>query len=230
MNKNTSIYFFNKSSFQPIWKPPSIWDFSKNGTLPETNSEFAPENRPGPKRKGSSSNHQFSGAMLVSFREGIFHASTMNSSKSSRWTLPCWFFQILTESQANAVAPGKATDRHRWKTQIMKNTWVLKILLWLSGPLIVSVHVSGGYINATFGVGLLKSSMKLEPDPMRSYWNGYSAKGFESLLYKKKKSKKWESHEICLKELTIIYRIPVWNEWKSHENQDYRNNSRLTKP
>ena len=56
-------------------------------------------------------------------------------------------------------------------------------------PRIVSVHVSGGYINATFGVGLLKSSMKLEPDPMRSYWNGYSAKGFESLLYKKKEKK-----------------------------------------
>ena len=37
------------------------------GTLPETNI-FAPENRPGPIRKGSSSNHQFSGAMLVSGR------------------------------------------------------------------------------------------------------------------------------------------------------------------
>ena len=31
----------------------------------------APENRPGPKRKGSSSNYPFSGAFAVSFREGI---------------------------------------------------------------------------------------------------------------------------------------------------------------
>ena len=34
-------------------------------TLPETNSKFAPENRPGPKRKGSSPNLHFSGAKLV---------------------------------------------------------------------------------------------------------------------------------------------------------------------
>ena len=33
-------------------------------TLPETNIAVAPENKPGPKGK-SSSNHQFSGAMLV---------------------------------------------------------------------------------------------------------------------------------------------------------------------
>ena len=32
----------------------------------------APENRPGPKRKGASSNHPFSGAFAVSFREGSF--------------------------------------------------------------------------------------------------------------------------------------------------------------
>ena len=31
----------------------------------ETNSEFTPENRPGPKRKRSYSNHPFSGAILV---------------------------------------------------------------------------------------------------------------------------------------------------------------------
>ena len=46
--------------FQKIaWKVP-----------PKNNSKFAPENRPTwPKRKGSSSNHQFSGAkMLVSWR------------------------------------------------------------------------------------------------------------------------------------------------------------------
>ena len=32
--------------------------------LPGSFSQFAPENKPGPKRKGSSSNHHFSGAML----------------------------------------------------------------------------------------------------------------------------------------------------------------------
>ena len=37
-------------------------------TLPKTNSEFTTENRPGPKRKRSYSNHPFSGAMLVSGR------------------------------------------------------------------------------------------------------------------------------------------------------------------
>ena len=38
-------------------------------TLPETNS--SPLKIGLPKRKGSSSNHQFSGALAVSFREGI---------------------------------------------------------------------------------------------------------------------------------------------------------------
>ena len=35
-------------------------------------STVAPENRPGPNRKGSSPNHPFSGAFAVSFREGKF--------------------------------------------------------------------------------------------------------------------------------------------------------------
>ena len=39
-------------------------------TLPETNSKFAPENRPKLNRKGSYSNHPFLGAFAVSFREG----------------------------------------------------------------------------------------------------------------------------------------------------------------
>ena len=36
------------------------------------NSEFTPENIPGPKRRGSSSNHHFAGSMLNFLREGIF--------------------------------------------------------------------------------------------------------------------------------------------------------------
>ncbi len=41
-------------------------------TLPKTKSDFSLENRPGPKRKGSSSNHPFSGAMLVAGRVHLF--------------------------------------------------------------------------------------------------------------------------------------------------------------
>ena len=44
--------------------------FTMEGTLPKTNSKCAPENRPKPKRKQSYSNHPFSGAFAVSFREG----------------------------------------------------------------------------------------------------------------------------------------------------------------
>ena len=46
----------------------------KLSTLPETNSNFATENRPGPKRKRSYSNHPFLGAFAVSFREGTLFA------------------------------------------------------------------------------------------------------------------------------------------------------------
>jgi len=42
-------------------------NFPESHTLPETNSKFAPENRPNPKRKGSSSNHSFSGATPPKF-------------------------------------------------------------------------------------------------------------------------------------------------------------------
>ena len=47
-----------------------------------------PENRPGPKRKGSSSNHPFSGALAVSFRDG----SEENQSPlfSSQRIYPAW--------------------------------------------------------------------------------------------------------------------------------------------
>ena len=58
-----------------MWRkvPPKLAAASEaeKGTLPKTNSIFAPENRPGPKRKRSYSNHPFSGALAVSFREGI---------------------------------------------------------------------------------------------------------------------------------------------------------------
>ena len=49
-----------------VWTCPS-WPLDTLGaTFPKT-SDIAPENRPGPKRKGSSSNHSFSGARAVSF-------------------------------------------------------------------------------------------------------------------------------------------------------------------
>ena len=52
------------------------WRFPTGQTsytnTPETNSKFAPENQPSrPKRKGSSANHPFLGAMLVSGRVKI---------------------------------------------------------------------------------------------------------------------------------------------------------------
>ena len=53
-----------------------------NLTLPEFNiAAIAPENRPTPKRKGSSSNHPFSGAFDVSFREGIVVVEGVGGSK-----------------------------------------------------------------------------------------------------------------------------------------------------
>ena len=47
---------------------PCNWEmFTRD---PETNSKFAPENRPGPNRKGLYSNNPVSGAFAVSFRAG----------------------------------------------------------------------------------------------------------------------------------------------------------------
>ena len=59
---------------QKNYTPYFLSPFSQNSiehlnTLPETN--IASENRPGPKRKQSYSNHPSLGAFAVSFREGI---------------------------------------------------------------------------------------------------------------------------------------------------------------
>ncbi len=60
--------------------------FSLFIAFPETN--IAPENRPGPKRKRSSSNHQFSGAFAVSFREGSRYIGIILPSPTAKFTLP----------------------------------------------------------------------------------------------------------------------------------------------
>ena len=51
----------------------------RSNTLPETNI-FANENRADPKRKGSYSNHPFSGAFDVSFREGNIGGAHISQS------------------------------------------------------------------------------------------------------------------------------------------------------
>ena len=79
--------------FPPIWQ---AWDSLSQGyggvilcceipiqitrttTPPETNSKFAPARLRHPKRKQSYSNHPFSGAFAVSFREGI-HVEPLSS-------------------------------------------------------------------------------------------------------------------------------------------------------
>ena len=75
---------------QPVAKPPRC--FPVNGgwsyhTLPETNM-FAPENRPGPKRKRSYSNHPFSGvnSLLVSGRVSAAERKKL-FGKSNNYTL-----------------------------------------------------------------------------------------------------------------------------------------------
>ena len=59
-------------------------------TLPETN--IAPENRPGPKRKQSYSNHRFSGAILVSGRVKRYqmHGEKKLQFQQATWIPHCW--------------------------------------------------------------------------------------------------------------------------------------------
>ncbi len=52
------------------WKKHPNVVGSTNIPLPKTNSNITSKNRPGPRKKHSSSNHGFSGAFAVSFREG----------------------------------------------------------------------------------------------------------------------------------------------------------------
>ena len=66
---------------------------------PETN-EFAPENRPGPNRKRSYSNHPFSGAMLVSGRvmgwSKLGHLPPKRSYGSSfQLSLMCFWLRLV---------------------------------------------------------------------------------------------------------------------------------------
>ncbi len=77
--------------------------------LPETNSEFTPENRLGPKRKRSYSNHPFSGAFAVSFREGtgenanpryfenIFWGCETSQRQNPKLNLPFTFSHLWAE-------------------------------------------------------------------------------------------------------------------------------------
>ena len=68
--------------------------FFTRSTLPKTN--IAPENRPGPKRKRSHSNHPFSGAMLVSERVVLDFTSEMIPPGNSKAQLDTSRIQIQT--------------------------------------------------------------------------------------------------------------------------------------
>ena len=73
----------------------------KHKTLPETNSKFAPENRPSYKETSSSSNHPFSGAkMLVSGRE-IFLVISFLVPRPARAGFPQ--FTRVTEVKTNLI-------------------------------------------------------------------------------------------------------------------------------
>ena len=59
-------------------------------TIPETN--IAPENRPKPKRKGSSSNHPFSGANLQLFSGSIYFSFFPTTLSKSNQVILCDLF------------------------------------------------------------------------------------------------------------------------------------------
>ena len=73
---------FSERNLPPTWVLLGRNGEGKNGTLHETNSSHQPGSRP--KRKGSSSNHPFSGAMLVlgmvdfQFRQKTKHPTEMS--------------------------------------------------------------------------------------------------------------------------------------------------------
>ena len=76
VNKNRCILLvhmiFSDQLYVILGSFGSIPKTYQMGPLPETNSKFAPENRPKPNRKGSYSNHPFLGAkMLVSGRVAL---------------------------------------------------------------------------------------------------------------------------------------------------------------
>ena len=84
--------------------------------LPETNSHFALENRPGPKRKQSYSNHPFSDALAVSFREGNNY-NTPGGDEPASWVgrePKIYSIQILSRDVVDPDAP----DEHFFKLAV----------------------------------------------------------------------------------------------------------------
>ena len=78
---------------RPLWERVTFR--GQTVTLPETNSQFTPENRQNPKRKGSYSNHPFSGTnWLASFQGG--YLMVVNQLDDSQTSLKSgWWFQIF---------------------------------------------------------------------------------------------------------------------------------------
>ena len=62
-------------------------------TLPGTNI-FAPENRPKPKRKRSSSNHPFPGGENVSFRENSMYSVSIRLCTEKRFASPMYINRL----------------------------------------------------------------------------------------------------------------------------------------
>ena len=84
-------------------------------TLPETNILVAPEHRPKPKRKGSSSNHRFSGDMLLS---GSVHLRFMGFSVDST----CSTRRFLVSDLGNEFYAPKTCEQHGGLLQTSKMT------------------------------------------------------------------------------------------------------------
>ena len=107
----------------------------KKGTLPETNSNFAPENRPKPNRKGSYSNHPFLGAKAVSFREGVIQKWGPYESHpmTFRWVFP----KILDRPSRRIESRKLFMHRLEHRVEILipqKHHWVTVTLTLSTSP------------------------------------------------------------------------------------------------
>ena len=124
--KESSSYRHSRILSSTTWKKVSIIINYKSGTLPETNSSHLQQWHP--KRKQFSSNHQFSGTMSVSFREGKCRfCRPLQSSYSWRktrhpWSLylriPAW---LATEPQTQKGQPNTLPETNIFA---LRNGWL----------------------------------------------------------------------------------------------------------
>ena len=103
-------------------------------TLPETN--IAPENRPGPKRKQSYSNHPFSGAkMLVSGRVLLLEGSWLTEMGINIFWLVPSIGTFQHRFGVNQKVPHKCHRSHEWWPFVTERGtkwwWARVLFLWL---------------------------------------------------------------------------------------------------